>query len=74
MDPAEPIIKAALRAGIHDLDFTAEQPSALATFERYAFSARDAGIIAFLAMGFYGGLGDLLATAALGDWEAADEM
>src|SRR3546814_7947003 len=26
------------------------------------------------AMGCYGGLGDLLATAAMGDWDAADEI
>jgi hypothetical protein len=25
-------------------------------------------------MGFYGGLGDLLATAAMGDWASADEI
>jgi len=74
LDTAEPIIEAALRAGIHYLDVTAEQPSALATFERYAISARDAGIIAVPAMGFYGGMGDLLATAAMGDWDTADEI
>jgi len=74
LDTAEPILEAALRARIHYLDVTAEQPSALATFEQYANSARDAGIIAVPAMGFYGGMGDLLATAAMGDWDAADEI
>jgi short subunit dehydrogenase-like uncharacterized protein len=71
---AEPVMEAALRARIHYLDVTAEQASALAIFERYAISARDAGIIAVPAMGFYGGMGDLLATAAMVDWGAADEI
>ena len=26
------------------------------------------------AMAFYGGLGDLMATAAMGDWDSADEI
>lgn len=74
LDTAEPVIEAALRAGVHYLDVTAEQPSALATFERFAAPARDAGVIVLPAMGFYGGLGDLLATAAMGDWRRADEI
>jgi short subunit dehydrogenase-like uncharacterized protein len=74
LDTAESIMEAALRAHIHYLDVTAEQPSVLATIERYADSAREAGIIAVPAMGFYGGMGDLLATAAVGDWDTVDEI
>lgn len=37
-------------------------------------AARDAGIVVVPAMAFFGGLGDLLATAAMGDWAAADEI
>lgn len=74
MDTADPVIKAALRARIHYLDVTAEQPAALAAFERFADLARDAGIVIAPAMAFYGGLGDLLATTAMGDWTAADEI
>jgi uncharacterized protein YbjT (DUF2867 family) len=74
LDTAEPLLAAALRARVHYLDVTAEQASALATFERFAAPARDAKIIVAPAMGFYGGLGDLLATAAMGDWESADEI
>lgn len=74
LDTAQPLIEAALRAGMHYLDVTAEQPSALATFERFAASAREAKIVVVPAMGFYGGLGDLLATAAMGDWKSADEI
>lgn len=74
LDTAEPLIAAALRARVHYLDVTAEQSSALATFERFAAPARDAKIAIVPAMGFYGGLGDLLATATMGDWELADEI
>jgi uncharacterized protein YbjT (DUF2867 family) len=74
LDTAEPLVAAALRARVHYLDVTAEQASALATFERFADAARDARIVVAPAMGFYGGLGDLLATAAMGDWASADEI
>ncbi len=74
LDTATPVIEAALRARIHYLDVTAEQPAARAAFERFADAGRDAGVVIVPAMAFYGGLGDLLATAAMGDWTAADEI
>ncbi|MGH8702736.1 MAG: saccharopine dehydrogenase family protein [Blastocatellia bacterium] len=74
LDTAAPVIEAAVRARIHYLDVTAEQLAALAAFERFADAARDAGVVIAPAMAFYGGLGDLLATAAMGDWAAADEI
>jgi short subunit dehydrogenase-like uncharacterized protein len=74
LDTAEPLVAATLRAHVHYLDVTAEQPSALAIFERFAAPARDAKTVVIPAMGFYGGLGDLLATAAMGDWPSADEI
>ena len=74
LDTAEPVIEAALRARIHYLDVTAEQASALANFEQYAIPASAAGIIAVPAMGFYGGLGDLLATVSVGGWDEVDEI
>src|SRR5262245_57635261 len=74
MDTAAPLIEAAIRGRIHYLDVTAEQPAALASFERFADTARDAGVVIAPAMAFYGGLGDLLATAAVGDWPDADEI
>jgi uncharacterized protein YbjT (DUF2867 family) len=74
LDTAEPLVAAALRARVHYLDVTAEQSSALATFERFAALARDAKIVVVPAMGFYGGLGDLMATAAMADWASADEI
>ncbi|WP_042382619.1 saccharopine dehydrogenase NADP-binding domain-containing protein [Streptacidiphilus melanogenes] len=69
-----PLIEAALRAGIPYLDVAAEIEANLDTFAHFAERARDAGTVVLPAMAFYGGLGDLLATAAMGDWTAADEV
>ena len=69
-----PVIDAALRARIPYLDVAAEIEANLDTFGQYADRARDAGIVIVPAMAFFGGLGDLLATAAMGDWTAADEI
>ena len=74
IDTAAPVIEAAVRARIHYLDVAAEQAAVLATFERSADAARAVGVVIAPAMAFYGGLGDLLATAAMGDWAAADEI
>jgi short subunit dehydrogenase-like uncharacterized protein len=74
LDTADAVAAAAMRAGIHYLDVTAEQPSARATLERFDAAAREAGVVVMPAVGFFGGLGDLLATAAMGDWELADEI
>jgi saccharopine dehydrogenase-like NADP-dependent oxidoreductase len=69
-----PVIEAALRAEIPYLDVAAEIEANADTFEQYATRAGDAGIVMVPAMAFYGGLGDLLATAAMGDWSEADEI
>jgi NAD(P)-dependent dehydrogenase (short-subunit alcohol dehydrogenase family) len=71
---AAPVIQAALRARIPYLDVAAEIEANADTFEHFSGRARDAGIVIVPAMAFYGGLGDLLATAAMGDWPAADEI
>jgi hypothetical protein len=52
----------------------AEPDIAATTFTRYGERARHAGIAIVPAAGFYGGLGDLLSTAAMGDWSHADEI
>ena len=44
------------------------------TRDTFAGYAPEAGIPIVPAVGFYGGLGDLLATAAMGDWTAADHL
>ncbi len=72
LDTAEPVIAAALLAGAHYLDVTAEQPSALATFRSYDGPAREAGVAVVPAAGFYGGLADLLVSAAAAGWTAVD--
>jgi NAD(P)-dependent dehydrogenase (short-subunit alcohol dehydrogenase family) len=73
-DTAIPVVEAALRAGIHYLDVAAEQPAVLAVFERFAKAALTAHVAVLPAMAFYGALGDLLVTAAMGDWAMADDI
>ncbi|MEV0586703.1 saccharopine dehydrogenase NADP-binding domain-containing protein [Nonomuraea sp. NPDC050310] len=67
---ATPLVEAALRAGIPYLDVAAEIEANAATLA--GFAAAETPVIP--AMAFYGGLGDLLVTAALGDWTSADEV
>jgi NAD(P)-dependent dehydrogenase (short-subunit alcohol dehydrogenase family) len=74
LDTADTVAAAAVRKGIHYLDVTAEQPSVRATLDEYDVPARKAGIAVVPGMGFYGGFGDLLVTAALGDWDRADTI
>jgi hypothetical protein len=63
---AGPVISAAERAGIPYVDVAAEIEANADTF------ARGASIPVVPAMAFFGGLADLLATAAMGDWTSAD--
>ncbi|MEV0729633.1 saccharopine dehydrogenase [Polymorphospora sp. NPDC050346] len=67
---AEPVIAAAVRAGIPYLDVTAEIEVVTDTFARHAGAA----VPIVPAVAFYGGLGDLLATAALGGARGAEEI
>lgn len=71
---AAPMIEAALRAGIPYVDVSAEIEANVDTFTCFAGRARAAGAVVLPAMAFFGGLGDLLATTAMGDWTAADEV
>ncbi len=70
---AAPLIAAALRAGIPYVDVAAEIEANRDTFAHFMQPARAAGALVVPAMAFYGGLGDLLVTAAMGDWTGADE-
>jgi short subunit dehydrogenase-like uncharacterized protein len=74
LDTAVPVIEAALRTRIHYLDVCAEQRATLDVFERFTDAAKVAGVTVVPAMAFYGGLADLLATAALADWPDADAI
>jgi len=64
LDTAAPVLDAALRARIHYLDVAAEQQAVVDTLARDA-EAKATGITVVPAMAFYGGLADLLASAAL---------
>jgi hypothetical protein len=66
---AAPVIEAALRAGIPYVDVAAEIEANIDTFAQFA--GTDTVVVP--AMAFFGGLGDLLATTAMGDWTTADE-
>jgi hypothetical protein len=68
---AGPVVEAALRAGIPYVDVSAEIEANIDTFTTFAERARTPVVP---AMAFFGGLGDLLATAAMDDWTAADEI
>ncbi|MFI9587752.1 saccharopine dehydrogenase NADP-binding domain-containing protein [Streptomyces sp. NPDC052236] len=67
-----PVVEAALRAGVPYVDVAAEIEANVATFADYADEARKTETAVVPAMAFYGGLGDLLVTAAMGEWTAAD--
>lgn len=64
LDTAPALVEAALRAGIHYFDITAEQRSVRQSLATYQGEARERGIIVLPAMAFYGGLADLLAAEA----------
>ncbi|MFD3401824.1 saccharopine dehydrogenase family protein [Kribbella sp. NPDC058693] len=65
---ADPVIDAAIRAGIPYVDVAAEIEANVSTYARHS----DTPVVP--AMAFYGGLGDLLTTAALGERTSADEV
>jgi hypothetical protein len=74
IDTAIPIIDVAIRSGVHYIDIAAEQAAVLNVFERFENDTRTADIVIVPAMAFYGGLADLLATAVMDHWNAADEI
>jgi hypothetical protein len=71
LDTALPVAAAAVRAGAHYLDVTAEQP---AVQQLYDAHDHDTGVAVIPAMAFYGGLPDLLATTVAAGWETLDEV
>lgn len=62
LDTATPVVEAALAAGCHYIDVTAEQASARDTLQRHHQRARQRGRCVIPAAGFFGGLADLLAS------------
>ncbi|MEO6084274.1 MAG: saccharopine dehydrogenase NADP-binding domain-containing protein [Umezawaea sp.] len=73
-DTAVPVVEAAIRAGAHYVDVAAEQAVAMDLLARFDAPARRAGVAVVPSVAFYGGLGDLLVSAAIGDWQAADDV
>ncbi|MEU4689265.1 saccharopine dehydrogenase [Actinoplanes sp. NPDC023714] len=65
---ATPVISAASKTGIPYVDVAAEIEATADTLRQGS-----GGIPVVPAMAFFGGLGDLLATTAMGDWDTADE-
>jgi hypothetical protein len=74
IDTAVPIVEAAIRARIPYFDVAAEQRAVFDLFERFAKPAEKAGIVVLPAMGFYGGLADLVATTTMREWTDTDEL
>jgi short subunit dehydrogenase-like uncharacterized protein len=74
IDTAEAVVNAALRAKIHYVDVAAEQKSTAKLFEEYDRPAREMGIVIVPAMAFFGGLSDLMVTALMKGWDAADSV
>ncbi len=73
-DTALPVIDTALRAGIPYLDVTAEQITVQTIIETRHAAAVEAGVVLLPAAAFYGGLADLLATAAANGATQLDEI
>lgn len=73
-DSAPQLLQAALQAGVHYVDVSAEQPTAREVFGQWGERFAAAGLCAAPAVAFYGALGDLLATSLLGDWPDADAI
>lgn len=67
-----PVVEAALRAGIPYVDVAAEIEANVAMFADHAEAARKSETPVVPAMAFYGGLGDLLVTAAMGEATEAE--
>ena len=74
LDTALPLARAAVEAGAHYLDVTAEQPAVQELYRELDTPARDTGVAVVPAMAFYGGLADLLLTDALDGDPRADEV
>lgn len=74
LDTALPLARAAVDAGAHYLDVTAEQPAVQALYSDLDAAARAAGVAVVPAMAFYGGLADMLVTSALDGDSGADEI
>jgi uncharacterized protein YbjT (DUF2867 family) len=74
LDTATPVAASAVRVGVHYLDVAAEQAAAAETFRLLDAPAREAGVAVIPGVGFYGGLADLLVTAAARGLSVVDSV
>jgi short subunit dehydrogenase-like uncharacterized protein len=74
IDTAHPVASAALRATCHYLDVCAEQPTTANTLRIFHKAARLADVAVVPSLAFYGGLADLMATAALAGADTAESI
>jgi hypothetical protein len=74
LDTADAVASAALRARIHYVDVAAEQLITTSTLEKFDAPARRSGVTVVPAMAFYGGYADLMITALMEGWDAADSI
>lgn len=73
-DSAPPLIEAAIRAKIPYFDVASEPQTIIDVFERFDEPARRAGIAIAQGLAFFGGFGDLLATAAARNLTEIEEI
>jgi hypothetical protein len=73
-DTARALIETALRAKTPYLDVAGETSVVADVCTHFDAPAKEAGVVVMPSASFYGALGDLLATAAAGGWQAADEV
>jgi Saccharopine dehydrogenase NADP binding domain len=74
LDTSRPVIAAALTAGCHVLDVTAEQVTVLDTIATFDNTAKAASRVVMPAMAFFGGLADILVTSVVADWSYVDTI
>lgn len=74
VDTAHSVVSAAIRTTCHYLDVCAEQPTTANTLQTFHGAARLAGVAVVPSMAFYGGLADLMATAALAGDDSAETI
>ena len=68
------VIAAAMDAGCHYVDCTAEQEAVVDAFERWDVPAREQGLAVVPAMGYFGALGDLLVTVTAEGVEKIEQV
>ena len=74
LDTALPVAAAAVRAGAHYLDVAAEQAAVQDVYRAHQEQGWRTDVAVLPAMAFYGGLADLLVTAAVAEWASVDEV